>query len=510
MEYNLSKHSVGYCDRFLDTVNEQIVDVDITLPDYCPDIEKILKCSLHPKVYTRNISGGQLTIDGVALVRVLYCDSVRHNLRSYEQTVPFTATFNLKSTPENYIVLTNTKCEYINCRALSPRKMVLHGAFSLYAKVFCRGLNDFYDFDEECDLQTKKKPLNVSDMCAMCQEYFSVTEDISVESKPPVDALLSYDTSAYITEFKCIHNKLMLTAQLELRIMYLSDLDSGQVEHATYVFPINKIFDCDAVLDDTVNVPYIEIMSSDLHIRNDNLNDGSLLSLDVKLCFSDIIYSSKELCVIEDAYSTKYVTDSHRTMLSCETNHSCEDFTYIVKNTVELDSVKISKMLDVYCDSVSVTPVVSENSLTISGKANFCLLIEDDDKTPVFIERSIELDYKPEIEREFDTAQLNLCQIKSISFRLVDDNTVELRVEVNMSAVLYDLISINPIVSLSADEEKTLKHDDCALTLYFADKGESVWDIAKAYSTKQNLLIAENGLKEDVLEHEQMLLVLTE
>ena len=30
----------------LDTVAEQLADVDLTLPDYCPDIEKILKCSL--------------------------------------------------------------------------------------------------------------------------------------------------------------------------------------------------------------------------------------------------------------------------------------------------------------------------------------------------------------------------------------------------------------------------------------------------------------------------------
>ena len=52
MEYNLSKHNISYANNFLDTVNEQIVDVDITLPDYCPDIEKILKCNLIPKIYT--------------------------------------------------------------------------------------------------------------------------------------------------------------------------------------------------------------------------------------------------------------------------------------------------------------------------------------------------------------------------------------------------------------------------------------------------------------------------
>ena len=82
MEYNLSKNNISYVSNFLDTVNEQIVDVDITLPDYCPDIEKILKCTLVPKIYTKKISGGQLSIDGVSSVRIMYCDSIRQDLSS--------------------------------------------------------------------------------------------------------------------------------------------------------------------------------------------------------------------------------------------------------------------------------------------------------------------------------------------------------------------------------------------------------------------------------------------
>lgn len=510
MEYNFSKHSVGCKSRFLDTVNEQIVDVDINLPDYCPDIEKILKCTLIPKVYTRTISGGQLTIDGVSSVRILYCDSLRHNIRSFIQSVPFTATFNLKSTPEQYIVLSDTKCEYLNCRALSPRKLVVHGAFSLYAKVLCRDYNDFYSFEDECDLQIKCSSITASDLCAVCQEQFSVTEDITITSKPPVEALLTYDVSAYITDLKSINNKLMLNAELSLKVMYLSDLDSGKVEHISYVFPISRIIDCDGVMDDTVNVPYLEVMSYDLQIRNDSMNDGSLLSLDVKLCFSEMGYTSKDLNIIDDVYSVNYLTEPRRTALNYETNHSCENLTHIVKSTVSLDSMKISKVLDIYSDGVSLTPVVSDSALSMTGKTNLCILIEDGDGAPSYVERSAEIDYKPDIARGFDRAELNFANVQSISYRLVDDNTIEVRLELRICVLLCDAVSTNPVTFVECNEEDVIERDDCSLILYFAQKGENTWDIAKHYRTKEGLLIEENSLNESVIDSSRMLLVPTE
>jgi len=510
MEYNLSRHSVGYCGRFLDTVNEQLVDFDLTLPDYCPDIEKILKCTLVPKIYTRSISGGQLTVDGVAVVRILYCDSVRHHVRSFEQSSPFSATFSLKSTPQQYIVVCDTKCEYINCRALSPRKLVIHGAFSLYAKVLCKETSDFYSFDEDSDLQTKLKDITVSDLCALCEEQFSVTEDITVSNKPPVESLLSYDVSVEITDLKSISNKLMLSAELTLKAMYLSDLDSGNIEHISYVFPVSKIIDCDGIMEDTVNVPKLEVMSYDLHIRNDHLNDGSLLSLDVKLSFCDIAYMNKTLNIIEDAYSTSYKTEKKHTVANAFCNHTCETFTHIAKSTIKLDGMSISKVLNIYSQNLRVSETVSDSQLDLSCKANVCMLIEDAKSDVSYIERSVDVDFKPNVDHTFTKAEFNSAKVHSVSFRLVDDSTVEIRLELKISVVLFDALSLNPVTYIKALEDKKCEKDDCSLILYFADKGESVWDISKMYSTKNELLMSENSLENSVLDKSQMLLVPTE
>ena len=509
MEYNLSKQTVSTCEIFLDTVNEQLVDADITLPDYCPDIEKILKCSLDVKVYTRHISGGQLTIDGVSLIKILYCDSVRHNLRSYDTTVPFTCSFNLKSTPEQYIIFSDTKCEYMNCRALSPRKMVIHGAFSLSAKVLSKGTREYFGKADEWDLQTKTRELVVSDMCALTQEQFSYTEDIEVSNKS-VESLLSYDVSSNIKELKPLHNKLMLSADVTFKALYLCDLDSGETEHISYVFPLSRIIDCDCVTDEVIAVPTLEIMSSDIHTKHDSMSDKTTLMVDLKISFSSLCYAEKTIDVIEDAYSTEYETDIKAESKLAQCNHSCVEFSNISKSTFDFGNIKISKIIDVACESLSLAPVFLEQKLTVCGKVTYSIIACDNEDTPVYIERSAELSISPNIDREYKNATLKNACVQSISFRIVDDNSIELRTEIKGMLSLCDEKTYPCVTAVTCEQERRVSHSDCALVLYFADEGENVWDIAKHYRTKQNLLAEENSLSNTVLSTSCMLLVPTE
>ena len=81
MEFNQENRTFSTTVTVLDTVAEQLADVDLTLPDYCPDIEKILKCTLTPKIQSKSLSGGQLQIDGTCVVNVMYVESIKKTIR---------------------------------------------------------------------------------------------------------------------------------------------------------------------------------------------------------------------------------------------------------------------------------------------------------------------------------------------------------------------------------------------------------------------------------------------
>ena len=49
MQINVITQSVGVEETFGSCTAEQPIDADITLPDYCPDIRRVLKCLVTPR-----------------------------------------------------------------------------------------------------------------------------------------------------------------------------------------------------------------------------------------------------------------------------------------------------------------------------------------------------------------------------------------------------------------------------------------------------------------------------
>ena len=71
MNYDVSKSNLAVRDLVFEGCKEVPVDMDSSLPDYCPDIQKILKCRVIPNISSKSISGDRLNIEGTAKIKLL-------------------------------------------------------------------------------------------------------------------------------------------------------------------------------------------------------------------------------------------------------------------------------------------------------------------------------------------------------------------------------------------------------------------------------------------------------
>ena len=180
---------------------------------------------------------------------------------------------------------------------------------------------------------------------------------------------------------------------------------------------------------------------------------------------------------------------------------------FMEKLSVKVDDSKISKILDIYTEYISADSTNSDNGLKLNGKINLCILALNEDGKPTFIERSF--DYEHFLNSVSDCNELMSPDAKAISmsYRLADDNTVELRCEIKVNGIALKKNNIRAVKNVELFEDKPIVNDDCALTLYFAGKGENLWDIAKSHKTRLDMLLTENSADNIILDSPQMLLI---
>ena len=506
MEYHLTKKTISRLRYAVDTVTEQAVDADLNLPDYCPDIETILSCTLIPEVNITAVSGDRLNIEGNSCVRVVYLDGERL-FRVYEYRIPFSESLPMKGESSDCAVYVDTKPEYLNCRAISPRKLSLHGAFSLGVRAAVKDDQAYYAYDDGDELQTKSDALSVSTLCGMSSESFSVQEDISVSGKSDINTVISHRLSARITDMKAIQNKIMLNAELKLDLMYLSGIEAPSLECMSYSLPISRVVDCEGVDENAVIDGELTVMSSDVRLSDDALDGSSVLSLDARLCFNTLCYASCEIEVLSDAFSTDRDAQVQTEPFSCNSGVLCRCFTDTDKATVGLDE-EIGKVLDVHCEKLTASHAVVDDGVTVNAKMTVGVCFENQENQTRYVEREVELDFRPDTEGLTDIVRL-CAAVDSLSYRLRDSRHIELRAEVSYRMTMCKRLNCAAVTGVSADDDAPRKTHDGTLILYYADDNDRVWDIAKRFCSRPVDIIAENDLEGETINAGMMLMIPT-
>ena len=501
MDYSIKKDYLCACETIFDGLVEQPVDLDFSLPDYCPDIQKILKCQICPQISSRNISGDKLYVEGTANISLIYLDEEKISIRCCEHTSPFSVSINLKSSVQDAVILTRTKTEYVNCRAVTPRRLDIHGAFSIFAKVRCKKEKDVVCDIEGEGIEKKKVLTKCNNVLGLGQQYFNISEVIDKGSKQPeIEHLLKTTVNVVMQNYKTLQNKVMIDAVANIKVIYISDIEYSNIETLEHTVPISQIIDVEGVQDDCGCDINIEVLNHDISVKSNDNDENNLLSFECKIGVSAIAYEEKDISILNDVYSIDYESEPKFKKVSLSNLADKLNETYMLKSSIDVDNNEISELIDADGELNNVKCFVKDEKINFEGKINVCLLAKDSEDIPFYLERLVEFTYEHELNNKSDTV---LCEenvlLKSCECRLIGKNSVEVIAELQIGAVIYVESKHLSITDIFVDEEKPREKDKkAALTIYYADEGEELWNIAKKYCTSVEKIQNENEIDTDV------------
>ena len=135
MDLKLFKEEISTFEEIISTNCEQSVELDYVLPDYYPEIHKIIKCIAEPHVISRCVNDSFLSYDIALLVKILYCSENSSRINVIDQKLMYTKSVELQRNVINPDIKISVGTDYINCRAINSRRVDLRGALSIEISV---------------------------------------------------------------------------------------------------------------------------------------------------------------------------------------------------------------------------------------------------------------------------------------------------------------------------------------------------------------------------------------
>lgn len=505
MDFNMEKQGVNRSEIVYEGSAEQPVDCDVTLPDYCPDIMRILRCTITPGIATAGASGDRVTAEGTAVVRVIYVsDSGR--ISCYEQTVPFSKSINVSGLEENVCVRAVASTQYCNCRAVNQRRADIHGCIAISFTVTAIKKQEILCGVNGAGVQLRKKSMKISDMICRLEKMFVLNEVKELdEDSPAVLRILHTRACARVSEVKAITNKILLKGEVWAKITYCTD--DGQVCCVEHTMPISQIIEAEGIDENTNNCVHLDVCSFEAVPKADSAGEMKLMDITARVTAFVTACCEKELETVCDAYSTEYEADCEKQMMSLETLSGTFSDICLCRGTIEAPEA-VADITDVWCTGVTEKSFIVSGKVKISGSLSVCVLYQSADSQPCMAEKSIDYEYERDVSVQGANAR---CEPWVYPGECVasagGSGKIEIKAEINISAEIYEINEDRIISNISVDESKTRQSTAAALTIYYSEQGESVWNIARRYNTTVEAVMNENGLDSETVGSRRMLLI---
>ncbi|MBR5438207.1 MAG: DUF3794 domain-containing protein, partial [Clostridia bacterium] len=350
MALEIKKESFSFSELFTRSKCEQAVNFEINLPDYCSDIKRILKCIVTAGVSNISQSGEAVNLSGTVTTRLVYVGE-NEKTDCYEHTSALSCSARINDMPENPVFRAVTKTDYINCRALSQRRISVSGNIGASVYVYHEKKMEIPCSIEGNGMQCRKEKKVISDLVCQGEKTFDLSETVALEGeREDIGKIIRSDCFVKIESKKAVADKLLVKGELCCEILY-TDSSKNNLCRIDHSLPISQIISIPGITDKSDIQLYLNPSHFTVSAKNDSSGRCRLLEFGARVSAIVRCRQDKEISFITDCYSTEYeITDEYKTagLYTCILNEERE---VTGEETVEFSDSQISEIKDMWCSN---------------------------------------------------------------------------------------------------------------------------------------------------------------
>ena len=484
---------------------EHNLETQINLPDYCSDIKRVLKCNITPSVSSLNLSSGKAEVKGSAAVRVVYIGE-KDRIDCCEITESFTCSCSLNFEKESSVVSVMPEINYVNCRAVSQRKLSVSSNIGLKFSVSTQENSEILTKAQGDGVQSRKSKMITDNVVCCTRKVFEMSETAAIPSeKEPVAKVMWSKSFAVLDSKKAVSGKLLIKGELYTKIVYCTE--QGAAELFEHSMPISQILDVPGLSEECSVIVTADVIQSALCVKSDSSGENRLVEIAVKVASFVKGTKREEYALMDECYCTDYEVNTNFEMGDFSRLVHSADRQLTLKKTVDMPN----SLKKVYC----VWPVDESAGMDgtgnkAAGKAEitFGFIYADEKNSISYCEKSLDFGFEEVLNESYDKLSC-FCKVcvRNVQFDLQQNDKVNLTVQLGLIAEIYHRKEMRFLSSVEIVKDAPKKRSDAALVIYFADKNERIWDIAKEYNTTVEAIKLENEFDGEIIKDEMMLMI---
>ncbi len=504
MDISLNREDYKLLKIVTDNSVEECVEAELALPEYMPEILRIIKSVAEPKINSCRLVGERVTVDGVCELRMIYT-AEDGCIYCFSQSRPFTRHCENSAFVDALDVTSQVSVSYVNCRATSTKRAEIKAGIVIKVSAFSGENEEIISIGNTKDIQVKSTPLRAMSLGCRKTRSFSLSDNVSLPV--PAAFIVSTCASAVCTDIRKINNKVMVKGDAVVDICYVNSADKSLTEHIKHTIPVNQILEFDGMEERFTGNVTLCVTAVDVVQKNESDGMGNAFDILLGIDASVTMWEEKELFIISDAYAVGASVELKKQPMVFYTALDEIRETYIFKDNFAVSGEGVSSILNVTGEAVSAQVKLENGNICVSGSLALSLLIKDTSGS--FSGISKMLDFKYERKAGFEEQPIS-C-VPEITVTAVDcaekgNNSIDVRAEMRIVGSVFGKVTVDAVTDITESETIFVRNNN-AITVYFPDCEESLWAIARRYNTTVDAIAAENDLEGDTTADLKMIFI---
>lgn len=504
MSLELIKEAVRLNEPIGEDSTQTIIENDIIVPDVKPDIARILLLDGDAYVSGTDIAADKLTAEVMVRYKILYIsDDPEQRVKSINNTSSFQHVMNIPNVRKGMQSRVKCDIEHMEYEVVNSRKINIKTIVNLSAKVTDQ-VEQYIaqDFESGSGVQVLRNKVSVNSFIGCSNTPCTINENLELPAgKPPIAEILRSDVKISGKEVKLSDNKIVAQGQLNISTLYLSDDPEAGIQSLEHEVPFAQTID----MDDVDESMYFntEFDLGEMAFNPEEDSDGELrqISCSVLMNMYTECFCKKDIDIIDDAYSPQSRLDLEKDEITVDTLSLENSSQITLKEMVDIDedSPDISEIFNVIGKLSITDSSIEDDRIILEGVVDCNILyLADNEEQPVFcVQRDIPFRQAIEAKGANDSMNLNVeTDIEHCSYSLISAKEVEVRIAIGMLARVSSKETIKVVSNATEQQLDSSRLDkQPSITIYFAQEGDTLWDIAKRYYTTVDQIIKDNDFE---------------